>query len=243
MWSVAAGHPPPRLVRADGRVDVLDGGGPLLGVVPGAAFTYAEAPFGPGDTLVLFSDGLTESIRGTEEWGEDGLDAALAPGLSAHALLDRLVAASDAFAEFVGPACGRRPDGRRHPAPLGVRQVGRWRALHGSASSAYLPRPDSAAMAVRQARSASESVRPRRARTASATRSALSTRYGTSPEPPPHEKLGTCRGGTSDPNTLAKTPTTVPVENAVWMAHFEWSPMTSPRNCRPDGAKPPAAAS
>ena len=101
VWSVAAGHPAPRLVRADGRVEALDGGGPLLGVVPDARFACTETAFAPGDTLVLFSDGLTEALRADgDEWGEAGLDAALADaaGQSAGDLLDRLVAASDAFA-------------------------------------------------------------------------------------------------------------------------------------------------
>ena len=99
LCSVAAGHPAPRVVRADGRVEALDAGGPLLGVLPGARFDAAETPFGPGDALVVFSDGLTESLRADgEEWGEERLDAALAPPASAEALVETLLAASDAFA-------------------------------------------------------------------------------------------------------------------------------------------------
>ncbi|HEX8386640.1 MAG TPA: PP2C family protein-serine/threonine phosphatase [Rubricoccaceae bacterium] len=99
VWSVAAGHPAPRVVRADGTVEALEAGGPLLGVLPGASFGSASTPFRPGDTLVVFSDGLTEALRADgEEWGEAGLDAALAPGLAASDLLDGLMAASDAFA-------------------------------------------------------------------------------------------------------------------------------------------------
>ena len=111
VWSVAAGHPAPRLVRADGTVRALDGGGPLLGVVPDAHFVCTQAAFAPGDALVLFSDGLTEVLRADgDEWGEAGLDAALADAGSGHAagdLLDRLVAASDAFA---GPDAPDVPD-------------------------------------------------------------------------------------------------------------------------------------
>lgn len=102
VWSVAAGHPAPRVVRADGRVEALGGGGPLLGVLPDAAYTASESAFGPGDALVVFSDGLTEALRADgAEWGDDGLDAALpaaAQARSAEALVDRLVAASTAFA-------------------------------------------------------------------------------------------------------------------------------------------------
>lgn len=99
VWSVVAGHPAPRVVRAGGAVEALDAGGPLLGVLPDARFACAETPFRPGDTLVVFSDGLTEALRADgEEWGEAGLDAVLAPGGTAAALVDGLMAASDAFA-------------------------------------------------------------------------------------------------------------------------------------------------
>ncbi len=111
VWSVAAGHPAPRIRRASGHVELLDAGGPLLGVLPEARFSAGEARLAPGDALVLFSDGLTEAIRpGGDEWGEDGLDDALTlgPDADADALLERLVAASDAFA---GPfAAGPRDD-------------------------------------------------------------------------------------------------------------------------------------
>jgi sigma-B regulation protein RsbU (phosphoserine phosphatase) len=110
VWSVAAGHPAPRIRRADGSVEALTAGGPLLGVVPGARFGCAEATLAPGDTLVLFSDGLTESLDAAgEEWGEAGLDAALplGPDATADALLGNLVAASDAFA---GPTNGAAHD-------------------------------------------------------------------------------------------------------------------------------------
>src|SRR5690606_24398109 len=62
MVYAVAGHPPPILLRADGTVSMLtDGRSPLLGLVPpGKPFAYAAAPYGPGDTLVLYSDGLVE---------------------------------------------------------------------------------------------------------------------------------------------------------------------------------------
>ena len=108
LWSVAAGHPAPRVVRADGRVEALSGGGPLLGVLPGAVYAASETRFEPGDALVVFSDGLTEALRADgEEWGDDGLDAALpgaAQARSADALVDRLVAASTAFATATAEA-------------------------------------------------------------------------------------------------------------------------------------------
>jgi sigma-B regulation protein RsbU (phosphoserine phosphatase) len=104
---VVAGHPPPRLVRADGRVEALTSGGPLLGVLPDPAFRQGEARLGPGDALVLYTDGATEAqdARG-EELEVGGLDRALchaAPD-AAGGLLDAVVAAVDAWADGAAEA-------------------------------------------------------------------------------------------------------------------------------------------
>ena len=71
---VNAGHNPPIMVRASGEVERLLGSGPVLGVVPGAAYPAHEIRIAPGDTLLLYSDGATESRNaGEEEFGEDRL--------------------------------------------------------------------------------------------------------------------------------------------------------------------------
>ena len=104
---VVAGHPPPRLVRADGRVEALASGGPLLGVLPGARFRQGEALLWPGDALVLYTDGATEArdARG-EELETAGLDRALchAGPAAAGPLLDAVVAAVDAWADGAAEA-------------------------------------------------------------------------------------------------------------------------------------------
>lgn len=56
-----AGHNPPVLVRRDGRVELLETGGLLLGVFPEATYERGEAHLEPGDMLVLYTDGLTEA--------------------------------------------------------------------------------------------------------------------------------------------------------------------------------------
>ncbi|CAL9628364.1 hypothetical protein SUDANB96_06049 [Streptomyces sp. enrichment culture] len=57
-----AGHPPPLLLRPDGRVRVLDlAGGPLLGIDASAAYPTTEVALAPGSVLVLYTDGLIES--------------------------------------------------------------------------------------------------------------------------------------------------------------------------------------
>ncbi len=62
-----AGHNPPVLVRADGQILRLDGGGPVLGVLPGVTYEQQHCRLNRGDVLVLFSDGVTEATNPTEE--------------------------------------------------------------------------------------------------------------------------------------------------------------------------------
>jgi sigma-B regulation protein RsbU (phosphoserine phosphatase) len=73
-----AGHFPPILLRADGRTELLERGGPLLGAIEGAKFELGKLILEPGDTLVAYSDGVLE-CRNTsgEEFGLDRIVAAL----------------------------------------------------------------------------------------------------------------------------------------------------------------------
>jgi len=69
-----AGHFPPLLLRADGRTDLLQEGGPLLGAIEHAEFNSAQLMLEPGDTLVVYSDGVLEcSNPSGEEFGTDRL--------------------------------------------------------------------------------------------------------------------------------------------------------------------------
>ena len=55
-----AGHPPALLLRDNGRLDNLRAGGPLLGALAGASFVTGKTTLAPGDTLLGYSDGITE---------------------------------------------------------------------------------------------------------------------------------------------------------------------------------------
>jgi sigma-B regulation protein RsbU (phosphoserine phosphatase) len=57
-----AGHPRPVLMRADGSVARLDISGPILGPVPNATYSIGIQCMGPGDSLILFTDGVTEAL-------------------------------------------------------------------------------------------------------------------------------------------------------------------------------------
>jgi hypothetical protein len=75
---INAGHLPALLVRDRfGRPDVWrleQGGGPVLGVLPGARYKQAEIDIEPGDLLVVFSDGVSEAANAQgAEFGEEGI--------------------------------------------------------------------------------------------------------------------------------------------------------------------------
>ncbi len=69
-----AGHPRPILMRTDGSVERLDRGGPILGPVPNASYAIGVQCMGPGDLIVLFTDGVTEATADDdEEYGHERL--------------------------------------------------------------------------------------------------------------------------------------------------------------------------
>jgi serine phosphatase RsbU (regulator of sigma subunit) len=66
----SAGHPPALLLRANGELELLSEGGMLLGVMPATRYVSGSFQLGAGDTLMIYSDGITESLNcGEEEFG------------------------------------------------------------------------------------------------------------------------------------------------------------------------------
>jgi serine phosphatase RsbU (regulator of sigma subunit)/putative methionine-R-sulfoxide reductase with GAF domain len=89
-----AGHPAPRIIRADGALDSLEARGLVLGIDPGQTYKEVRVPLGVGDAVVLYTDGVLEARRNGELYGFERLDAALtrererAPEQLARAVLD-----------------------------------------------------------------------------------------------------------------------------------------------------------
>ena len=78
---VNAGHLPPIVVHREGnerRLERLEKGGPVLGVIPAAEYEQGEVEFHPGDLLVLYSDGVAEAANDRdEEFGDERLEEIL----------------------------------------------------------------------------------------------------------------------------------------------------------------------
>jgi serine phosphatase RsbU (regulator of sigma subunit) len=64
---INAGHPSPILLRGDTVEEAFTEGSFPVGLVPEAEFTTSKLQLQPNDTLVLFSDGVTEAMDPDEE--------------------------------------------------------------------------------------------------------------------------------------------------------------------------------
>lgn len=99
-----AGHNPPLLLPGPNGPELLETGGPVLGVLPGFAYARGQAEFLPGQTLLVYSDGFSEAMnRRFEEFGEDRLRASAArqTALSPEQLVESLLRE---VSEFQGDA-------------------------------------------------------------------------------------------------------------------------------------------
>ena len=99
----SGGHDPPLLVKPDGSSTNLPlTGGIALGLLPDLEYRQNSVFLKPGDTIVLYTDGVSEAMDSTEEqFGLERLRAAVAadPGSDAEAANDVVF---DAVSEFVG---------------------------------------------------------------------------------------------------------------------------------------------
>ncbi len=94
------GHNPPVLIRAGGKVERLGATTTVLGLFQNWECPIAEEAFHLGDTLVVYSDGVTEAQSDAgEEFGEARLIEAIlnCRHLSSRELLDRLLETVQSF--------------------------------------------------------------------------------------------------------------------------------------------------
>jgi serine phosphatase RsbU (regulator of sigma subunit) len=90
------GHCPPLIVRGDGTIEEIASTGPLLGILPKASWRSYDTHLDSGETLILYSDGVTESTRDGVELGVCGLrNIVRRVGASASAIHRELHTTSD----------------------------------------------------------------------------------------------------------------------------------------------------
>jgi serine phosphatase RsbU (regulator of sigma subunit) len=99
---INAGHNPPIIAHEGGTLEQLAAGGLPLGIVPGFDYREGRTQLRPGDVLVAYSDGVTESQNPSgEEFGTIRLQEVIAQNIhrSAAGIRDKIEAALSAFAQ------------------------------------------------------------------------------------------------------------------------------------------------
>ncbi|RSN56745.1 serine/threonine protein phosphatase [Actinomadura sp. WAC 06369] len=91
----SAGHTAPLIVRAGGEIESADTRGSLIGVLDDITSTTATVLLDPGDTCLLYTDGITEAVGGPlgdEMFGDDRLREELrgCGGMPPEALVERV---------------------------------------------------------------------------------------------------------------------------------------------------------
>lgn len=100
VWT-NAGHNTALLVRASGEVERLAASGPPLGLLATAAYKAHATELGPGDLLIVYTDGITEAVDGDDE--EFGLERLAGVAAAHHSapLFDLRAAIEQSLEEFV----------------------------------------------------------------------------------------------------------------------------------------------
>lgn len=97
-----AGHNYPLLRRSNGQIEELARGATPLGAFPGVEYRESQTGLEPGDVLVLYTDGVTETEDATgDQFGEEGLEALVydCHGCSAETIVERIRDAVDRHGE------------------------------------------------------------------------------------------------------------------------------------------------
>jgi sigma-B regulation protein RsbU (phosphoserine phosphatase) len=100
-----AGHCHPILLRGDGDVERLEEGGPVVGMLLDVSLKGGRTRLDPGDVLVLYTDGLSETASpGGEEFGDERILALAREnrGRRSREIVAKLVAGVRVFAAEAG---------------------------------------------------------------------------------------------------------------------------------------------
>lgn len=107
MSYVNAGHCYPLLLRKDGGVERLVDGGPVIGLLPEISLNVGSTRLDPGDVLLLYTDGLSETTSPEGEEFEDERILEIvheSAGLPSREIMARLLSGVRVFAAEAGLA-------------------------------------------------------------------------------------------------------------------------------------------
>ncbi|MFC9944014.1 PP2C family protein-serine/threonine phosphatase [Streptomyces pratensis] len=91
----SGGHPSPLIIRTDGTVEETDTHGTLVGVLPNISSSTTAVSLAPGESCVLYTDGITEAKggpMGDALFGEERLRRALSgcAGMPAEGIVEHV---------------------------------------------------------------------------------------------------------------------------------------------------------
>jgi phosphoserine phosphatase RsbU/P len=94
---INAGHESAFVISRNQLKKRLEPTGPAVGMLPDMEFTIEAATLQPGDSLLLYTDGITDALNPTEQqFAEPRLiEAAVSPAPSAQALIKNIMSALD----------------------------------------------------------------------------------------------------------------------------------------------------
>jgi sigma-B regulation protein RsbU (phosphoserine phosphatase) len=98
-----AGHNPPYILHADGKVEMLEADCNLvLGAIEGVQFKSGSLRLNPGDALMMYTDGVTEAENNVhDQFGTERLEAELAglKGTSSRQIVESVLDRVHAFTD------------------------------------------------------------------------------------------------------------------------------------------------
>lgn len=97
-WA-SGGHPAGYLRHQDGTQEELGATGPLLGALADVRYDEGRASIAPGDTILLYTDGVSEARQGKKFFSDERIKLSLASGGGAHDVAYRLLADVREFAD------------------------------------------------------------------------------------------------------------------------------------------------
>ena len=95
---INAGHESAFVISGDKLQRRLDPTGPAVGMLPNMEFKIEKLTFAPGDSLLLYTDGVMDALSPVEEQFAESrlIEAATSPAPSAQARIQSIMAALDA---------------------------------------------------------------------------------------------------------------------------------------------------